>query len=209
MLNRIFFALTASLGALSAQYASAQDWSGLYVGASVSAHGGTNTDYFNGVLDTPPAGSTYTNPADRSGNMVGLHFGYRFQNGNFVFGPELSYSKGNLRMEGLEDNKITQYKTVMLKGGYAIDRVLLSAGIGYFEGDLEPRCVSVCGVANINGLALSVGADLMVTESVTLGAVITRREFDDAVYPLLEIDTPGFRTDGDDTAFEFRVGYKF
>lgn len=196
--------LTSAL-ALVAVPATAQDWSGPYGGASVSIHNGTNTDYFQGgVYDSTNDG--YDNPYGRDGNMVNVFGGFRWQNGNMVFGPELAFSSGALKMEGIPENKITDTQSVQMKVGYAMERVLVSAGVGYFKGNLDPRCVVQCGSAKISGASFSIGVDYLLTEKAFVGAALNTRSFGKATYELLG---PDWEVDGDDTSVELRVGYNF
>ena len=195
--------VATALLTLAAVPAQAQDWTGAYVGASASSHSGTNTDHIDGVAFTP---TTYTNPYTRSGTMRNLFAGYRIQNDAMVYGAEISRSTGALRMpEPFTKNNTSDYTTLMGKVGYAQDNVLYSAGLGYFSGTINARDVATVGTADISGIAMSLGVDYLVTENVTVGAAVTRRTFGKAVYSGL----PDFEVGGDDTAFEFRVGYNF
>ena len=123
-----------------------------------------------------------------------------------MFGPELAYSSGSLEMEGIPENKITDTQSVHMKVGYAMERILVSAGIGYFQGNLDPRCVVQCGSAKIDGASFTFGVDYMVTDKVFIGAAVNRRSFGKSTYAIL---SPDWEVDGDDTAVELRVGYNF
>ena len=195
--------LATALLTLAALPAQAQDWTGAYVGASASSHTGTNTEYLNGVATTPV---DYDNPFTRSGTLRNLFAGYRIQNDAMVYGAEISRSTGALRMaEPYPKNHISDYTTLMGKVGYAQNSALFSAGLGYFQGTLKPACIDICGVADISGLAVSLGVDVLVSDNVTVGAAVTRRTFDESTFKKL----PQYGTSGNDTAFEFRVGYNF
>lgn len=195
--------LATALLTLAALPAQAQDWSGAYAGASASTHSGTNTDYENGVLATP---TDYDMPYTRSGTMRSLHAGYRIQNDALVYGAEVSHSTGALRMpEPYSRNHVSDYTTLMGKVGYAQSNILFSAGLGYFQGTLKPACINVCGVADISGAAMSLGIDVLVIDNVTIGVAITRRTFEKEPFKKLT----QYETAGNDTAFEFRVGYNF
>lgn len=195
--------LATALLTLAALPAQAQDWTGAYVGASASSHSGTNTEYENGVASTP---TLYDNPFTRSGTMSSLYAGYRIQNDALVYGAEVSRSTGALRMpEPYTKNHISDYTTLMGKVGYAQNNMLFSAGLGYFQGTMKPACINVCGVADISGVAMSLGVDMLVTDNVTIGAAITRRTFEKAPFKKLT----QYETEGNDTAFELRVGYNF
>lgn len=67
--------------------ASAQDWSGTYVGVQSSKSGYTNSYLNNGIPDNFPV--------DGGGSMTGVFAGYNHQLGNVVLGGELSYLSGN------------------------------------------------------------------------------------------------------------------
>ena len=195
--------LAAALLTLAALPAHAQDWTGAYVGASASSHSGTNTEYEDGAL-TPS--TEFDNPFTRSGTMKSLYAGYRIQSDALVYGAEASRSTGALRMpEPYTKNRISDYTTLMGKVGYAQDNMLFSAGLGYFQGTIKPECINVCGVADISGVAISLGVDMLVTDNVTIGAAITRRTFEKAPFEKLT----QYETEGNDTALELRVGYNF
>ena len=181
--------------------APAQDWSGAYIGASVGTYEGTGADYNEGVLFE----GEYDNPFDRNGNMTSLFAGYRWQNENIVFGPEIAYSSGSLEMESNPNNEITDTQAIQMKVGYAADRLLLSAGFGFVRSTVSPACVDTCGVAEMNGTSLSLGADYMLNEQAFVGVALSRRSYERATYEILE----GWEVDGDDTAIELRIGYNF
>ncbi|MDG1354074.1 MAG: outer membrane beta-barrel protein [Sulfitobacter sp.] len=193
--------LAAALLTLAALPAQAQDWTGAYIGAGASSHSGTNTDFFNGALATG-----FQNPDNRSGSMKSIHAGYRYQVENVVYGVELSRASGRLEMETVPGNHISGTTTALAKIGYATDNILLSMGVGYFEGKLVPNCVASCGTADISGLALSIGADYAFESGMTVGAAIIRRENRKGAYSLLSGDHVN---KGTDTALELRVGYNF
>lgn len=201
--------LTAAVVAATSTSAFAQDWSGAYAGIGFSQHSGENTDYMNGTIIVVDLDETYTNPYNRTGSMTNIFGGYRLQNGNFVYGPEVQFSSGSLKMEGLPNNKITNYQTLKFNTGYAMGNLLLSGGLGYFKGTMEPNCLATCGAAEPSGSVLSVGIDYLVSDAFTIGAVMTQRQFKDATFPLLEERFPGYTVDGKDTSFELRVGYNF
>ena len=195
--------LAAALLTLTTLPAYTQDWTGAYVGAGVSSHSGTNTDYEDGEVATS---EYYDNPYTRSGTMKSLYAGYRIQSDALVYGAEASRSTGALRMpEPAPENHISDYTTLMGKVGYAQDNMLFSAGLGYFQGTIKPECINVCGVADISGVAISLGVDMLVTDNVTIGAAITRRTFEKAPFEKLT----QYETEGNDTALELRVGYNF
>jgi len=193
--------LAAALLTLAALPAQAQDWTGAYVGASVSSHSGTSTDYLNSVL-----GTGYVNPDNRSGSMTSMHAGYRYQVENVVYGIELSRASGRLELEATPTNHIPGTTTALAKIGYAQDNFLFSLGVGYFSGKITPNCLAACGETDISGLALSVGADYAFENGMTVGASVTKRNNrNDNHYPLLT----GYEHKGADTAVELRVGYNF
>jgi len=199
---KVLCVLFLGLGALPVK---AQDWTGFYIGAGVSDHSGTNTDYSNGTAVAPTP--TVENPYKRSGAMRSLHFGYRLQSRAMVYGAELSFANGALRrLASNSDNHIPQYTNVLGKVGYAYDRVLLSVGFGAFEGSLRPKCIDACGVADLSGLVLSIGVDTYLTDRVTLGASVMRRSFSHETYELLPAS---FTTSGHDTGLELRLGCNF
>jgi opacity protein-like surface antigen len=194
--------LAAALLTLAALPAQAQDWTGAYVGAGISSHSGTSTDYVNSVL-----GTGYVNPDNRSGSMNSIHAGYRYQVENVVYGIELSRASGGLELGDSPTNHIPGTTTALAKIGYAHDNFLFSLGVGYFTGKITPTCLAVCGETDISGLALSAGADYAFENGMTVGAFVTQRNNrNDNHYPLFQT---GWEHKGADTALELRVGYNF
>ena len=186
--------LAAALLTLAALPAQAQDWTGAYVGASASSHSGMTTDYNNGVG---------TGAFERSGTMRGIFGGYRIQSGDFVYGAELSRSTGKLPLTVYPVNYTSEYNTGIASIGYSVDNLLLSAGIGYFNGTVIGNDITF-PEANISGTVLRLGFDALVTEKVTVGAAVSRRTFGKARYA-----DGTYEVAGDDTAVELRVGYNF
>jgi outer membrane immunogenic protein len=80
-------------------YASATPWSGFYVG--VSGGWGQNVGSLDStlVLSAPPSTDTIGVPVkgpNPTGFLAGVQTGYFWQSGNFVFGPELSFTGSNI-----------------------------------------------------------------------------------------------------------------
>lgn len=99
--------LTAAVVAATSTSAFAQDWSGAYAGIGFSQHSGENTDKENGVVDT----EFLPNPFKRNGSMTSYFAGYRLQNGNFAYGPELSVN--NVQQMNLQITKLSSSIQVM------------------------------------------------------------------------------------------------
>lgn len=69
-----------------------------------------------------------------SGANAGIRVGYRWQRGNWVFGPELSYEGGNIKdsfsTDGYDaESKVKNLYTLRLKTGYTVSPDMLVYGI--------------------------------------------------------------------------------
>ena len=81
-----------------------------------------------------PTGSVTPDKLDLSGANAGVHVGYRWQRGNWVVGPELSYEGGNIKDSFSTDgydasSKVKNMYALRLKTGYTVSPDMLVYGI--------------------------------------------------------------------------------
>jgi outer membrane immunogenic protein len=126
------------------------DWTGAYVGV----HAGWGWAQVDGVFDISeldeefPDGSetTFLDDMDADGLVGGLHAGYNFQRGAFVFGPEgdLTFVSIDGEAADAEGDDVARadidlLASLRLRGGVALDRLLLYAtgGVAYARGEFQ------------------------------------------------------------------------
>lgn len=131
----------------------ASDWAGGYAGGSIGyAFGGDDevgADLFEDDVLVDRV-SNITNLKVKGLN-AGLHLGYRWQRGNWVFGPEISLEGGNISDDdsgsgivdgeavtvGLE-SKVNHIIGLQFKTGYAVNpETLIYGSAGYVRGDFD------------------------------------------------------------------------
>lgn len=124
-------------------------WQGPYAGGSIGySFGGEDViglDRFSG--DTLIARGTDLGDADLKGATAGLHLGYRWQRGSWVFGPELGIEGGNVDggssvaafgLDGQIESEINHLATLVLKTGYEVSPGTLVYGTaGVARGDFD------------------------------------------------------------------------
>ena len=107
------------------------DWQGGYAGLTLGYA-------FKGKDDVGvgggPVPSVTPDKLDLSGANAGVHVGYRWQRGNWVVGPELSYEGGNIKdsfSTGGYDasSKVKNMYALRLKTGYTVSPDMLVYGI--------------------------------------------------------------------------------
>ena len=149
-----------------------RDWSGFYAGGNV------------GMLWI--SGSMSTGTDEGQGIFTGLHVGYNFQNGDWVYGIEADYARGSVILCEYSDcsddtNHWSQTNTlasVRARAGMAFDDILVYAtgGMGYIAGidvssteqdDTGPIALSGVGVIGA-GIEKAVGNNSIRLEVLTL-----------------------------------------
>lgn len=156
--------------AATATSASAQDtdWSGFYAGGQL--------EFAAADLDDM-AGNTLN---EGRGLMIGAAGGYRFDNGDVVFGVTGAALFGNVNLEP-EVAAVTPDPTldVLLRAGieigYDLGPILVTGGVGQTFGVMTDA-------ANDRrtefGSYFAIGADYMLNEDIMVGAEITRTNLD-------------------------------
>mgnify|MGYP000647452460 CR=1 FL=1 len=175
-----------------------KDWNGSYAGLLASEHVGLRSAYRDDIIQS-------WSPEELKGAMGGIFFGHLIQKESYVYGGEVTLSKGKLRMAGWPTNHIPSFTDFRIKRGSVNGNQLVSAGIGYFIDELVPACVDTCGKARVEGVSFSVGVDYLLNNQVIIGGQYVHRSFGKSTYTIVE----NWTIDGTDNAIEFRVGYKF
>ncbi len=168
--------------------ATVHDWSGLYLG--LNAGYGFGGDDAVGIDYDPGAAYTDVANLDVSGFFGGLQAGWNLQHGNWLFGVE-----GDLQFADIDDDfgetiygpdhrasgssDIDFFGTARLRGGWAIDRLLIygTGGLAWANVDYDVRTVAANGdTANMSsdnielGYAIGGGAEFAIDESWSVKA---------------------------------------
>ncbi len=187
-------ATAASAADMAAPVAgSAYDWSGFYAGA----HIGVADGHIRATDVQQPSGGFFTDlvPAGTEGfsfhdtNIAGgVHAGYQFQSGQFVFGGEATWTATGIDKtitspyfpdSDTETGKLKHYATVVGRVGYAFDRFLVYAKGGYAGGEVGFRARDNNALVTYeqndwhNGYAVGAGIDYALTDKLVLGVDYT------------------------------------
>lgn len=154
------------------------DWTGGYVGLQF----GTTLDSTITLAGTPN---------DLEADVYGVFGGYRFDLGTFVVGGELDYmvGEGDLTSPGAFSFDIDQLVRLGIEGGYDLGNALAYATVGLAQIEITDQF----GTSDdSSGYFYGIGADIRVTDRVTIGAELLQHEFEDFGFPNeLEILTFG------------------
>ena len=187
-------ATAASAADMTAPVAgSAYDWSGFYAGAHIGVADGN----IRATDVQQPSGGFFTDlvPAGTEGfsfhdtNIAGgVHAGYQFQSGQFVFGGEATWTATGIDKtitspyfpdSDTETGKLKHYATVVGRVGYAFDRFLVYAKGGYAGGEVGFRARDNDALVTYeqndwhNGYAVGAGIDYALTDKLVLGVDYT------------------------------------
>lgn len=134
------------------------DWSGFYAGLGYGRASGT--------LDYNVPGFAYDL---NSGTTRSLFAGYLMQRGNFVFGGELAYSRGNdIYAEGFPAENVGTMIDLKGKAGFARDRAMFYGVLGLSKAVYEFND-STGDSFDTTGVGYGLGVDVAVTQRVNLG----------------------------------------
>jgi len=149
------------------------NWSGFFVGGH-AAVARSNTDW---RFATPPDSAEHTDTAFGGGLQVAFHR----QWGRMVAGVEASYTWMDLQDSNASvvssgttfTSNVRDLLIVSGKLGYAQDRALAFAKVGYATAEVELRC-STCGVGasasdREHGWTMGIGIDYAFTDKVIVG----------------------------------------
>ncbi|MBY6200242.1 outer membrane beta-barrel protein [Maritalea mobilis] len=166
------------------------DWTGVYVGGSLSFGHGIYEGEF-----VPPATTDFPGDGegDIDGHMISGLIGYNMQNGNLVYGAEVALSAVDI--DGSEpcpntsfDCNIAIDSMVSLSGrlGYLMnDQMMVYGSLGLAAANVE---VSTIGLANdgseetATGFTIGVGMEYAVSESMRVRGGITHYAFGEEEY---------------------------
>lgn len=150
------------------------DWSGLYGGLS---YGATSGD----VQFIPGSYAELD-----SGSLVGVHLGYLFQNGAFVYGAELAYGgTSDTYWDGFEG--IDTVIDLKAKAGFAANRALFYGVLGYSRATL----LVDGGEWGMTGPAFGLGAEYAMTDRVSIGLEYLSRDLSGSESSGFPVDAEG------------------
>jgi opacity protein-like surface antigen len=155
------------------------DWSGFYAGAQL------------GYADVDSNGAGL----DGTGELGGIHAGYRWDLGTTVLGAEVDWDSANVDL-GAGADDLDSVARLKLTAGADLGRTLLYATAG---GARASATVGGAGLSD-NGWFLGAGATYALTDQWTLGGEILSHRFD---------DFDGTGVDLDATTVTARVGFQF
>jgi outer membrane immunogenic protein len=168
--------------------ATAQDWSGGYVGLSFGQG--------SGEIGVPAVSGTDTLD---SGSVYGLFAGYNLQRNSMVYGAELAYQTADITSEAFPGQGID--RLIDLKG-----RVGYAAGPGMFYGLLgysANRAFVPGATSDGSGVSYGVGYDYKINDAFTIGGEYLNRDMqNDETADILELEP-------DVSTFTLRAGMRF
>ena len=160
--------------AIVAPAAQATDWTGFYAGGlATSDYSGDVEFSTDGVWD----GSTWP----MEGTQYGAFAGYNMQYGSFVVGGELAYSSGMVNLEVETFNGFTDFIDFKARAGYPVGSLLPYVFAGYSVGTWDHSTFG--GPVSSSGMNYGAGVDVMVTNSVFVGAEYIARDMTSANNP--------------------------
>lgn len=185
MSKRISFlaAALAAMAAAGASEAKADAWNGPYIGA--------HTGYTFGDVDQPygavggPFSSAQASP-DVDGWIYGVHGGYNFQAGNWLFGGELGATWGDREGDdggsGGDVNGVEINHEWSLRGraGYVFaNRFLVYGTAGYVSMDVDATAPGESDNESIEGWTYGIGGEMAVSDRFSVTAEVRADEMDE------------------------------
>lgn len=158
----------------------ATDWAGAYAGGSIGYSFAADDDI--GIRD--PGMNAALGDVDISGATAGLHVGYRWQRGNWVFGPELWVEGGNVddttTIAGYGDvtSELNYLAGLQLKTGYVVNpQTLVYGTVGYVRGDFDYSVGDQTEGYTPDGYSLGLGVERKLRDNLALFAEWQYRDF--------------------------------
>lgn len=189
MFRTAITALAATLVLSSAATAQdAFDWTGVYGGVS----------YTMGYEPTITDPSFADDTTDES-EALGFFGGYNHQFGQYVVGTEIhamSY-RGNAVLFSFDS--LSDLFEARIRGGYAFDRVLVTASVGY----ASQSYIALIGTTRMEGITYGIGVDYALPNNLLVGAEYVVRDMESASSALI----PNLATQ--DESFRIRFGIRF
>lgn len=170
----------------------APTWGGAYAGGSLGYIFDTDDQVgFSDVVDGEDEGLIGgLGDVGISGATAGLQLGYRWQRGNWVFGPELGVEVGSVDADisntfaGVPfdmEADMQNIVTLVMKTGYAVDpQTLVYGTFGVARGDFDYE-LSVAGETftesfDTTGVAAGLGVERMVRDNLSVFAEYQYRD---------------------------------
>lgn len=166
------------------------DWAGAYVGGSLGYVFGSDDVIGLDKLDNDER-ATDIGAVDIKGVNAGIHAGYRWDRGNWVYGPELGLEGGsvdasdNVAAFGNEygvESKLNYLVSLRLKAGYEVNPETLVYGtVGVAHGDFD-YTLSEAGSSLTEGysdtaLSAGLGVERKLNERLSMFAEWEYRQF--------------------------------
>jgi len=169
-------------------------WQGAYAGGSLGyIFGAEDQVGLAAIQDGTEIGRAEgLGDLDISGATAGVHVGYRWQRGSWVFGPELGVEVGSVDAsisnevggEAFDlDSDMQNIVTLVMKTGYAVDPQTLVYGTfgiarGDFDYELTTGGETYSEGFTTTGVAAGLGVERMVNERVSVFAEYQYRDLD-------------------------------
>ena len=158
---------------------SASSWNGLYLGGSIGYSFAADDEI--GIRN--PGMNAALGKVDIKGATAGLHAGYRWQRGNWVYGPELWIEGGSV--DDTADTSFGEVKSelnhlvgLQLKTGYLVDpQTLVYGTAGYVHGDFDYSIGGLTEGYSADGYSLGLGVERKLRENLALFAEWQYRNF--------------------------------
>jgi outer membrane immunogenic protein len=134
------------------------DWGGSYIGLQAGYGWQPNNSL---TLDQVEFGSFQKLSLDDNGAFGGLHAGYNYTNGNFLYGMESDLDRSDIKSDGVHgdlasiDKSVEWLGSLRFRGGMTMDHALIYATGGFAAGDVDMKFTSING--NISGHELALG----------------------------------------------------
>jgi outer membrane immunogenic protein len=135
------------------------DWSGAYVGAQL------------GYADIDSNGAGL----DGYGTLGGIHGGYRWDMGQYVFGTELDYDAANIDLGAVEGDTLDDVVRLKLIGGAKFGRSLVYGTLGAAHASATIAGDDVSDT----GYFIGAGMDYAINDSWSVGGELLQHQFDD------------------------------
>jgi len=171
-----------SLLSLFPALASAENWSGAYIGAQL---GYANQELSGGGINFTGEGAVY-----------GILAGSRYAFGQIVMGGEVDYVAGSYDIVSVAPAATTEFESILR----------IKAQVGYDAGQFLPYATVGCawletgGGTNFDGLAFGLGGEYALTSKASAGIEVLWHDLDDET-------TGGFETEP--VTISERVSYRF
>ena len=169
--------------------APAANWQGGYVGAALGYS--FNGDDRIGMRDPATGIMTNIGNAKVNGPNLSLRAGYLMQRDRWVFGPEVTYSAGDVKDEfdyagGTFESKVNNQLSLRLRTGYLVRDDMMVYGIaGVSKGDFTYTENGEDVDYDANGYVMGLGVEKKITSRVSVTG-----ELEHANYHRTEVTTP-------------------